>query len=56
MWKSYHVCYDVHFQENSKLQKTIKGHEEEIKKLKEAIEFRDNFLAVSHVLTYHSDN
>lgn len=31
--------------ENSKLQKTIKGHEEEIKKLKEAIEFRDNFLA-----------
>ena len=56
MWKSYYVCYGVHFQENSKLQKTIKGHEEEIKKLKEAIEFRDNFLAVSHVLTYHTDN
>lgn len=44
------ICCGVHFQENSKLQKTIKGHEEEIKKLKEAIEFRDNFLAVSFVL------
>lgn len=33
--------------ENSKLQKTIKGQEEEIQRLKEAIEFRDNFLAVS---------
>lgn len=31
--------------ENSKLQKTIKGQEEEIQRLKEAIEFRDNFLA-----------
>ena len=50
MWKTYCVCCGVHFQENSKLQKTIKGHEEEIKKLKEAIEFRDNFLAVSFVL------
>lgn len=49
-WKTYCVCCGVHFQENSKLQKTIKGHEEEIKKLKEAIEFRDNFLAVSFVL------
>lgn len=31
--------------ESNKLQKTIKGHEEEIQRLKEAIEFRDNFLA-----------
>jgi len=34
-------------QENNKLEKAIKGHEEEIQRLKEAIEFRDNFLAVS---------
>ena len=40
-------------QENSKLQKTIKGHEEEIQRLKEAIEFRDNFLAVS--LCHHTN-
>lgn len=31
--------------ENSKLEKTIKGHEAEIQQLKEAIEFRDNFLS-----------
>ncbi|XP_078378548.1 leucine-rich repeat flightless-interacting protein 2-like isoform X2 [Oculina patagonica] len=31
--------------ECSKLQKTIKGNEEEMTRLKEAIEFRDNFLA-----------
>ncbi|KAJ7389978.1 Lrrfip2p [Desmophyllum pertusum] len=31
--------------ECSKFQKAIKGNEEEIKRLKEAIEFRDNFLA-----------
>ncbi|XP_015761384.1 PREDICTED: leucine-rich repeat flightless-interacting protein 2-like [Acropora digitifera] len=31
--------------ENNKLEKAIKGHEEEIQRLKEAIEFRDNFLA-----------
>lgn len=31
--------------ECSKYQKTIKGNEEEIKRLNEAIEFRDNFLA-----------
>ena len=42
------TCPIWHFlQENSKLQKTIKGQEEEIQRLKEAIEFRDNFLAVS---------
>ena len=54
MWKSCYVCCGFHFQENSKLQKTIKGHEEEIKKLTEAIEFRDNFLTVSYVLVYLS--
>lgn len=31
--------------ENNKLEKAIKEHEEEIQRLKEAIEFRDNFLA-----------
>lgn len=34
------------FQECSRFEKTIKSKEEEIQQLKEAIEFRDNFLAV----------
>ena len=40
-------CIVLFFQECSKYQKTIKGNEEEIKRLNDAIEFRDNFLAVS---------
>lgn len=51
------VFFPVHWisflQESNKLQKTIKGHEEEIQRLKEAIEFRDNFLAVSWWFTIH---
>ena len=37
---------DVPLQECAKLQKSLSGHEEEINQLKEAIELRDNFLAV----------
>jgi len=41
------MTFILFVQECSKYQKTIRGNEEEIKRLNDAIEFRDNFLAVS---------